>query len=252
MINKFTPDLCKRLGNYVYRLIDPRTGQTFYVGKGKDNRVFAHVKDALQNYEGKDYWEKGEDETSVKIKQIRDIRQAGLEVVMVIHRWGMDKNTAFEVESALIDCYSGLTNYQSGHNSERGVANVETIQRVFGLKEFDDSKAAKKEYMIIKIKQEVLNSRLGNVYDTARRAWQVNPQNAQKYKYILVSLYGEVIAIYKNVTWYESTTEPGRWEFQAEEVNTVDDAQIIDRYLHKSLPERYVKKGMARPTLYQS
>ena len=31
---------------YVYRLVDPRTLQTFYVGKGCGNRVFQHVKDA--------------------------------------------------------------------------------------------------------------------------------------------------------------------------------------------------------------
>jgi hypothetical protein len=34
--------------------------------------------------------------------------------------------------------------------------------------------------------------------------------------------------------------------------NKQEDALIIERYLHKFLPERYVKKGMARPTLYQS
>ena len=29
---------------YVYRLIDPRTLHTFYIGKGCDNRVFSHAK----------------------------------------------------------------------------------------------------------------------------------------------------------------------------------------------------------------
>ena len=253
MLNNFTSDVCKRLGYYVYRLIDPRTGQTFYVGKGKNNRVFAHVHDALKNYNGENYFNaEQDDEISAKIQQIRDIRQAGLEAIMVIHRWGMDEETAFEVESALIDSYSGLTNDQAGHDSDRGVANAETLQKVLGLTDFDDSQAEEKEYMIIKIKQEVLNSRFGNVYDTARRAWSINPSKAQEYKYILVSLYGEVIAIYKNAKWFKSLTEPDRWEFDAEEANTKDDAQIIERYLHKHLPERYVKRGQARPTLYQS
>ncbi len=31
---------------YVYRLVDPNTGHTFYVGKGKGDRVFQHVKEA--------------------------------------------------------------------------------------------------------------------------------------------------------------------------------------------------------------
>lgn len=253
MLTKFTPDVCKRLEYYVYRLIDPRTGQTFYVGKGKNNRVFAHAQDALKDYDGVDYLNaEQDDEISAKIQQIRDIHNAGLEVIMVIHRWGMDEATAYEVESALTDCYPGLTNEQSGHDSDRGVANVDTIQRVLRLEEFDDSKAEPNEYMIIKIRQDVLNSRFGDVYETARRAWHVNPQKAAGHKYILVSLYGEVIAIYKNAKWFKSHTEPDRWEFEAEEANKQEDAQIIERYLHKSLPERYVKKGMARPTLYQS
>jgi len=32
---------------YVYRLIDPRSGVTFYVGKGQGNRVFTHIHEQL-------------------------------------------------------------------------------------------------------------------------------------------------------------------------------------------------------------
>lgn len=38
-LNKFSPEVCDELKYYVYRLVDPRNGQTFYVGKGKNNRV---------------------------------------------------------------------------------------------------------------------------------------------------------------------------------------------------------------------
>lgn len=37
-IRSFSPEVCEKLGYYVYRLIDPRNGQTFYIGKGKGNR----------------------------------------------------------------------------------------------------------------------------------------------------------------------------------------------------------------------
>ena len=43
MIDSFPPEVQGILGIYVYRLIDPRNGQTFYVGKGKGNRVFQHM-----------------------------------------------------------------------------------------------------------------------------------------------------------------------------------------------------------------
>ena len=55
MIKNFSPEVCEKLGYYVYRLIDPRNGQTFYIGKGKGNRVFAHVECALKNYNGENY-----------------------------------------------------------------------------------------------------------------------------------------------------------------------------------------------------
>ena len=47
-INNFSLPVIKKLNYYVYRLIDPRNGNTFYAGKGKGNRVFAHMADALK------------------------------------------------------------------------------------------------------------------------------------------------------------------------------------------------------------
>ena len=51
---RFPSDVCDKLGNYVYRLIDPRNGETFYVGKGKGNRVFSHIQ-AEENLDGDDF-----------------------------------------------------------------------------------------------------------------------------------------------------------------------------------------------------
>ena len=43
-MKNFPPEVFKQLKNYVYRLIDPRNGETFYIGKGSGNRVFDHIK----------------------------------------------------------------------------------------------------------------------------------------------------------------------------------------------------------------
>lgn len=118
-INEFPPGVIEHLGWYVYRLIDPRDGSTFYVGKGKGNRVFAHMRGEVAAAD--------DDELlSNKLKQLREIRLAGLEVIHVIHRHGIaDEKTAYEVEAALIDAYPGLTNIMNGAGSnEYGAAHI--------------------------------------------------------------------------------------------------------------------------------
>ena len=85
---EFTSEISKKLGHYVYRLIDPRNGETFYVGKGKENRVFQHIKFA-RNVEFID-------ELDYKLQTIKEINNAGLDVIHVIHRHGLDEDTALE------------------------------------------------------------------------------------------------------------------------------------------------------------
>ena len=77
MDQSFPPEVFDQLRYYVYRLIDPRTGQTFYVGKGKGNRVFEHAKNAIDLID---------DDLTDKSRTIQDIINSGLDVLHVIHR----------------------------------------------------------------------------------------------------------------------------------------------------------------------
>ena len=99
MSQLFPPGVAKKLKTYVYRLIDPRNGETFYIGKGKNDRVFAHSRAEIKTEDPGD-----------KLKRIREIHVGGFEVAPVIHRHGMDDKTAKEVEAALIEAYPGVTN----------------------------------------------------------------------------------------------------------------------------------------------
>ena len=93
--------------------------------------------------------------------------------------------------------------------------------------------------------------RLTGRHRTARKAWVIDPKKAQQYKYVLVSLDSEVVGIFKNVKWRRSSI-PGRYEFDAVELDNKLDKTIIKRYMHKLLPKRYTKKGISNPVLYQS
>ncbi len=239
----FTPEVIEQLQYYVYRLIDPRTGQTFYVGKGKGNRIYAHINDALKSFDGQSYESNDEDEISEKIKQIREIKAAGLEVIHVIQRYGLTEKEAFEVEAALIDCYPGLTNIQGGYSSDRGVNSAEVLQRVLSCEEFKDQPDLK--YCIIKINDHVLNER-GSVYETVRKHWKVNLSRVKKIPYVLACHNGIVAEVYEAEKWYRSEEMPKRCEF----IGKVADDGIRQLFINKRLPKKYCKKGMASPVLY--
>ena len=113
--DSFPDGVSEQLRWYVYRLIDPRNGETFYVGKGRGNRIFAHAKGLPE----------GEEDGILgpKLHRIKEIQAAGLEVGHVIHRHGLStQDRAYEVEAAVIDAYPGLTNQVNGQDLENTVA----------------------------------------------------------------------------------------------------------------------------------
>ena len=131
--DSFPTGVAERLKWYVYRLIDPRNGETFYVGKGKENRIFAHAKAdytaTISQGASALHEEDNEDASDLKMKRINEIRAAGLEVGHVVHQHGIEQEkVAYQVEAALIDAYPGLTNLVEGRGSrDYGTRHVEEI-----------------------------------------------------------------------------------------------------------------------------
>lgn len=245
-IKAFSNEVCAELGYYVYRLVDPRNCQTFYVGKGKNNRVFAHAKCALKDYSDVDYNPEEDDDESLKYKTIREIKDAGLEVIYIIERYHLSERDAFLIESVLIDAYSikrALTNKIKGYESTEPI-NALTLEHNLHIPEYVDSKS-NPLYMIIKVKGYWLNQR-DNRYETTRSAWKVDPNKAKNYPYVLSVTDGIVKAVYKVHEWHYCNGNSGRAEFTGEEA----ELEISNIFLNKKIPEKYRKKGNANPTLY--
>lgn len=193
---RFSESVCRELGNYVYRLIDPRNGETFYVGKGKNNRVFAHVSAALD-------LEDHEDATSAKLKRIHDIRRSGLNVVHVIHRHGIADSAIFEVEAALIDAYPGLSNIAGGHGSnDRGPMHSSEIIDQYDLPVIDWEPTHK--LVLINVNKFDASGR-EQLYDQVRLSWKISKTRAARADFVLAVVRGVVVGAFVADRWAPAT-----------------------------------------------
>lgn len=233
----FTEEVINHLNYYVYRLIDPRNGQTFYVGKGIGNRVFLHVKGEASI---------DTDEQSDKLKRIREIKNDGFEVAHIIHRHGLDEKTAFEIESALIDAYPEALNQVAGHYSdERGVMHSNQIIKQYQAKIID----VQHKILVLCVNRTANEE---DTYEAVRYAWKLDPKRAEKADYVLALQQGLVIGVFVPKKWLPATKIPGRedfldrWGFVGEEASAI----IKEHYLGKRLPDSMRKKGAANPVRY--
>lgn len=242
---QFSELVTRKLEHYVYRLIDPRNGTTFYIGRGQGNRVFSHAAGQEKTIEP-------EENEALKLKTIWAIKNAGFEVQHVIHRHGMDEDTAKEVEAALIDSYPGLTNIQGGYDGRRGVMHAD---EVIGLYEAPEAEF-RHNVMLINVNK---SSEDQDLYDAVRYAWKVSLENARKSEYVLAVRRGLIIGVFKATEWLPATMEnfpdfnrdgygprEGRYGFRG-----CDASEDVKRlYLHKRVPDEHRKPGAANPIRY--
>ncbi len=238
-MNSFPNNVHSKLKTYVYRLTDPRNGDTFYVGKGRGNRVFAHIR-AEKNLEG--------DDVSNKVQRIRAIHAAGFEVGHVIHRHGMDDATAFEVESALIDAYPGLTNSVDGRGgTEFGAMHAQEI-----MQRYNAAPAVfAHRCLLINVNRTAIESSL---YEATRYAWKVSETKAKAAEFILATVQGLIVAAFVADQWLPATDvnfpgredSPGRFGF----IGKKAPPEIWNRYVGKRVPDEYRKRGAANPIKY--
>lgn len=235
--NQFPPEVSKKLGTYVYRLIDPRNGETFYVGKGNGDRVFAHAKGEIQTTD-----------PSEKMKRIREILLGGFDVSHVIHRHGMNDDTAFEVEAALMDAYAGLTNVAGGIGSaDFGIMHADEILRRYAAPEATFEHKA----LLIIVNRSASEASL---FDATRYAWKVSLTKARQAEVVLSVIQGMIVGAFIAREWKQATAEnfpdrepfPGRYAFEGEAA----PAELSRKYVGKRVPDSMRKRGAANPVRY--
>jgi hypothetical protein len=233
----FPPGIAAKLKTYVYRLIDPRNGETFYIGKGRGDRVFAHIREQVDG-----------DELGNKLKRILDIHLAGFEVAHVIHRHGMDDKTALEVEAALIDAYPGLANVAGGSGtSDYGAMHAKEIIDRYAAEPAEFRHKA----VLINVNRSATEMSL---YEAVRHSWVISPLKANQAEIILAVRQGLIVGAFVADQWLKATAAnfpgreeaPGRFGFVGREA---PDA-ISKLYVGKRVPDKFRKRGAVNPIRY--
>ena len=231
--NAFPTSIHDELGYYVYRLIDPRNGETFYVGKGKGDRVFEHARG---NFELASEYAAGP-----KQERINEILTYGHQVIQVIHRHGLTNHVATEVEAALIDAYPGLANLQLGKGSkDRGVRHTEDVISQYAAPycKLQDP------LILISIGK---SWRTHGPYEGARGVWKIAINRARKYPLALARVQDLVVGVFEPERWLPGTLGnfplfpelPNNWGF----VGPNARPELKERYLNKRLPPGTIKRG---------
>ncbi len=117
----------------------------------------------------------------------------------MIHRHGMEADTAKEVEAALIDAYAGLNNIQTGFDSNnRGVMHTNEVIRVYEAPE-----------AVFKHKLILINVNKSNedreLIDAVRYVWKISPDRGRKADYVLAVRRGRIIGAFKAEEWLRAT-----------------------------------------------
>ena len=254
-MDKFLTKTKEELKHYVYVLIDPRDNKIFYVGKGQDDRVFEHAKNALVIQDKSD-----------KLDTIRDIIKNGQKVKHYIIRHGLkDSETAFIVESVLIDFLTfkdfsevaKIANIVAGHYSfDRGIKTVEEIGLLYDCKPIE-----KFEHNVLAIningQYEKKKNEEDGIYQATRASWVLEPNKANNVDYIFSEYHNIVREIFvpipkNNGDWnwiQENPLENNRRKFRyAFEGEICINEKIRELYLNKMLPNK--APGTSNPIRY--
>lgn len=238
----------QNLKYYVYFLIDPDTKIPFYIGKGKDNRVFNHMECALETETQNDKYDK-----------IREILKANKKLEHIIVRHGLTEKVAIEIEASLIDTFdflkTGITNIAGGQKSiEKGLMTSDEIKRLYNAEKLDE---IGKDCILININKKYERGSGENaIYNATKETWTIDKRKLDSLKYVLSEYKGLIVEVFEVEEWYEKERgyTPKSKKFGQTKIGygfngKVANDQIRNKYINKSIAHTK-KKGAASAIRY--
>lgn len=242
----FDSEIIKQINHYVYLLIDRKNQEIFYVGKGKDNRLYNHTYEALKEYIEND---------SKKIQRIKDLNETG-EIDYFILKHGISEPEALMLEAAIIDLLKNdrfkslhnLTNKNRGFHYDTGLMSDSDILEKYSRGELDINNL-KHNILVININKTRKND---DIYEAVRKFWRIDVNRARKMDYVLAENNGAILGVFKVTEWKyadkdgnETTKENAyRKFFEGKEVT---EPEILDLYLYKRVKKIH---GAQNPIRY--
>ena len=229
-MNEFPAQIQDKIKFYVYLYIDPRNDEIFYVGKGRGNRAFSHLRQKT---------------ASAKNMRIRDIQSDGFQPRIEVLVHGLDdESTSRKIEASVIDLLGidNLTNIQNGYESrEFGRMSTEQLKAIYGATKVTIREPA----ILININKSF---RYGmsqvELYDATRSAWVVGT-NREKPSLAFAVYQGIVQEVYEIASWFPNNTtlnsrktpdedpRDERWEF----VGQIADNSTRKRYRYNDVSD---------------
>ena len=205
---EFRQSVKEALRYYVYALVDPRDNRIFYIGKGRDNRVFQHAEAALVD-----------NTPGMKLDTIRSIISEGKEVAYYIIRHNLEENEAYLIESTLIDMLTyprfnhnnQLTNLIAGHHQwDEGIKSIEEINVLYDCPKIEIKNG---DYILLvnlnrsfnQAKAEGVYKRY-DIYESTRKYWKISSEKATHIGYVL-GVYKGVVRCVIKVKSYSFVTQ---------------------------------------------
>jgi hypothetical protein len=219
---KTVQDIADVLKSYVYLYIDPRNNELFYVGKGTEDRLFAHLRDQSE---------------SKKVARIAEIRKNGYEPQIDVLRYGLSNSEAALVEAAVIDLIGkdNLTNKVSGYHSNS--FGRLTSQELMLL--VDAKQVQVKHNAILLTINSLYRSGMSplELYETTRGCWRVGSRRS-KVEYAFSLFRGIVLEVYRIDQWFPAGTleyktrdssafkKDSRWEFSGKIAEDIREGYV--------------------------
>lgn len=247
----FPSSIHETLAYYVYAYIDTSNQKYVYIGKGKDNRCFSHVKAALDT-----------NEMSEKNARILELYESKLLRIDII-AYGLQEEVAERVEASLIDVLGlhTLENVNRGKGTKAyGRKSVDEIVAELCPDEIPNLSYFKDDVILVRLSNDYFSGMPAEeLYERTRGVWKASREKAEKAKFALSISRGVVREVYEVAGWFqggstaywtrESSLDDEKWQEKIEFVGRVADDEVRSKYIWKSVSNLY-SNGERNPIKY--